>query len=210
MTYSPLIIIFPPVGAQEKINSHYQPRLKKYDETFKILDWETQETQHARFNVLIDNLPLEGKSLLDVGCGCGDLLSVLKGRGISLEYSGVDILPGMIEKARSLHPDGRFFCGDLFSSTFFFKERFAVVFVSGVFNLNLGNNAAFFDAALPVLHDYAKEALVINLLDETSPHRDDKYFYFNADEARSKMEVLGRRVRLIDGYLNNDFTLIGR
>ena len=198
------------MGAEERIHRHYDPRLKKYGETYKILDWESRETQFARFDVLIENVALEGSSLLDVGCGCGDLLSALGERGIPVDYSGVDILPGMIEKARSLHNSGGFFCGDIFASPPLLSERFDVVFVSGIFNLNLGNNAAFFDRALPVLHGYAKEVLVINLLRDSSPQRDNRYFYFSPGAAKAKMEALGRRVSLIDGYLNNDFTLIGR
>lgn len=195
---------------EKKIQNHYNPRLKKYEETHKILDWESREAQYARFDVLVNNVDLQGRSILDVGCGCGDLFAALKEKGLAMEYTGVDLLPGMIEKAQSLHDDGRFLCGDLFGSETICRDSFDVVFTSGIFNLNLGNNAAFFEAALPVLHGHADEVLVINLLNESSPDRDDHYFYFNPAEAQAKMEALGRRVTVINDYLSNDFTLIGR
>lgn len=194
---------------KEKIKNHYYPRLEKFRETHKILDWESREAQFARFEVLTRHVSLDGKSVLDAGCGCGDLFSMLKEKGIKVSYTGVDILPAMIEKAQSLHDEGQFLCGDLFGEEPVCTEKFDVVFTSGIFNLNLGNNAAFFDAALPVLHKLAGETLVINLLDEASPDRDEKYFYFNPEDAKAKMESFGRQVTIVKDYLLNDFTLIG-
>ncbi|MDX9801269.1 MAG: methyltransferase domain-containing protein [Spirochaetia bacterium] len=195
---------------EEKIKSHYYPRLEKYSNTYEILDWESAAAQNARFEVLIRHINLDGKSILDAGCGCGDLFTMLKEKGINVTYTGVDILPAMIEKAQSLHGGGQFICGDLFGEEPVCTNKFDVVFTSGIFNLNLGNNASFFDTALPVLDRLAEDALVINLLDEGSPDRDDNYFYFNPDEAKEKMESIGRKVTLIKDYLSNDFTLIGK
>jgi len=196
--------------SEDKLKNHYNPRLDKYEETHKILDWESQDAQLARFKILLDNVDLNGCSIIDVGCGCGDLFGLLKDQGIEVDYTGVDILPGMIEKAQSLHGDGTFLCGDLFGGESFCVDQFDVVFTSGIFNLNLGNNEAFFNAALPVLNSHAKKALVINLLDEKSPDRDDTYFYFDPREVVKKIEALGRTVTLIDDYLANDFTIIAK
>jgi len=194
----------------DKIKNHYNPRLGKFQETHEILDWENREAQIARFEVLINHVDLSGRSVLDVGCGCGDLFGLLSERGINVEYTGVDILPGMIEKAQSLHHGGRFICGDLFGSDNLCTDRFDVVFTSGIFNLNLGNNAAFFEAALPVLDSHAGEVLVINLLHHESPGRDDRYFYFDPAAVKARLERMGRRVTLVDDYLQNDFTVIAR
>jgi SAM-dependent methyltransferase len=51
----------------------------------------------------------EGLSVLEVGCGTGHLLAVLKpSRGV-----GVDISPAIIDEARARHPDLEFICGDI-------------------------------------------------------------------------------------------------
>ncbi len=192
----------------DKIKKHYNPRLKQYQETHQILDWESREAQVARFEVLINQVDLSGRSVLDVGCGCGDLFGLLSEKGIDVDYTGVDILPGMIEKAQSLHDGGRFICGDLFGDGSICQDVFDVVFTSGIFNLNLGNNGAFFDAALPVLDNHAGEVLVVNLLHHESPGRDDRYFYFDPAAVKTRLEKMGRRVELIDDYLQNDFTVL--
>ena len=193
----------------EKMKKHYYPRLEEYMETHRILDWESREAQFARFRVLTDNVNLEGKSVLDVGCGCGDLFSMLREDGIEAEYRGVDILPEMIRKARDLHGDKLFICGDIFKDTSVCSEHFDVVFTSGIFNLNLGNNQEFFSNSLSTLSRLAEENLVINLLDESSPGRDDSYFYFNPEKASGELESFGWNVKIIKGYLDNDFTLLG-
>ena len=51
----------------------------------------------------------EGKRILELGCGSGNLLANLKpSYGI-----GIDISPQMVSKARSLHPDLEFLVGDI-------------------------------------------------------------------------------------------------
>ena len=203
------MVIFLSMKPEEKMQNHYNPRLEAYAETYKILDWESHNAQFARFRVLTDNVTLGGKSLLDVGCGCGDLFRLLNEQGIDVDYLGVDILPGMIEKAKSIHENADFICGDLFKDSSFCKNVYNVVFTSGIFNLNLGNNRDFFETALFKFTELAADNLVINLLDEKSPDRDERYFYFNPEEAAGLLESHGWRVKIIRGYLNNDFTLIG-
>ena len=198
------------MNAEEKMKQHYYPRLEKYRETHEILDWENRKAQFARFRVLIENVNLEGKTVLDVGCGCGDLFDMLNDEGISTRYTGIDILEGMVEKARELHSDGRFLCGDIFRDSSACEESYDVVFTSGIFNLNLGNNMEFFLSAVTRFSEIAREYLVLNLLDESSPDRDNRYFYFNPEDTAIKIEKHGWDVKIIKGYLDNDFTLVCR
>jgi hypothetical protein len=83
-----------------------------------------------------------------------------------------------------------------------------VIYASGIFNLNLGNNLDFFDRALETFTRMAEKFIVITLLDEASPDRDDNYFYFNPEQAVLKLKNTGWNVSVLKGYLVNDFTLI--
>ncbi len=53
--------------------------------------------------------PLEGKSVLDVGCGYGDLIPLLDG---IRSYKGIDTDGEVIDQARREHPDHEFVCTD--------------------------------------------------------------------------------------------------
>ncbi len=199
------------IGMEDRIRlikNHYEPRLAKYGEGYEILDWESRDAQFKRFEVLTDNIDLTGKKLLDVGCGIGDLYGFLKKRRIPVQYYGVDILKEMTTRAESLHPEGKFFCGNLFDRRMFGKKQFDVVFASGLFSLNLGNNESFLTKALPVLFEYAKEYVVFNLLDESASIHGNTYYFFNGKEVLHRVRRYARSARCLSRYLPGDFTVI--
>jgi ubiquinone/menaquinone biosynthesis C-methylase UbiE len=67
-----------------------------------------------------------GASVLDVGCGTGDLLRALKPRrGV-----GIDLSPRMVEIARGKHPALEFVAGDV--ERFDFQEQFDYILLSDV------------------------------------------------------------------------------
>ena len=197
------------------LKRHYEPRLERYDDNSKVLDWESEEAQFRRFMAMTDNIDLEGRTVLDVGCGCGDLYNWLKKQKISSEYNGVDILEKMVARAKKSYPDAAFYCEDIFDEDFncrgrFCRDHFDITFTSGIFNLNAGNNEVFLRRAIPVLAELSDEAFVFNLLDPSSPDRDEKYFYFEPEAAIELVSEYADKVELIQGYLANDYTLICR
>jgi len=52
------------------------------------------------------------RSFLDLGCGVGGLMNILKKKTKIKNYIGLDISKKMIEKAKFLNPDGNFFLYD--------------------------------------------------------------------------------------------------
>ncbi|MBI9105944.1 MAG: class I SAM-dependent methyltransferase [Spirochaetales bacterium] len=195
------------------LKKHYEPRLEKFSDNSKVLDWENEDAQYKRFIAMTDNLDLSGRSILDVGCGCGDLSAWLKKQNIDADYSGVDILEQMVLRAKNSYPGVVFYCADIFDSEFnceseLCRESFDVTFASGIFNLNAGNNEKFLRKAVPVLASMSNEAFVFNLLDPSSPDKDNNYFYFEPDEAIALASVYAKKIELIQGYLDNDYTLI--
>ena len=191
------------------IRAHYEPRISPAMEHYEILDWASPRTQEARFRVLADNVELGGRSLLDVGCGLGDLRAYLLGRGIAVEYTGVDVSPPMVQAALERQPDGRFLCADLFGEEEVFPESsFDVVYCSGIFNLDLGNNEDFVPQAVARFLGLARRHVACNMLHKRAGDSDGTYFFYDPLEVLARLRPLGCRVRLIDDYLPNDFTLI--
>jgi len=192
------------------IRKHYEPRLEACREHFDILDWADAAGQQARFEVLARRVDLRGKSLLDVGCGLGDLWAFLRARRLGVDYTGVDILERMVESAQIAYPRARFVTADVFSVNPFGGRRFDVTFCSGVFNLDLGNNRRFLRQALARLMELTGEVVVFNLLHERTPRRHDHCFYHDPKEVRRLVERLGCRAEVVDDYLPNDFTILCR
>ncbi len=195
------------------IRTYYDNNMSKKLPEYGILGWESEEAQHLRFDMLLSSVALEGRKLLDVGCGTGNLLEYINSRGIKVDYTGVDILEKMIASAGNKKLDGVFKHADIFKNNIFENNSFDVVYTSGIFNLNLGNNREFLKRALELFLNISRDAVVFNLLHVGSPDREDKYFYFHPDEVRDILESFaGRlsRVEFIEAYLKNDFTVAVR
>ena len=196
------------MSRKKKIRRHYKGRIKRRRENYDILDWASAESQQARFAVLVREIDLAGKSLLDVGAGLGDLWAFIKARRLGVDYTGVDLLDEMVRVAERMHPDARFVQADIFADDMFEDRRFDVVFCSGVLNLNLGNNHKFLPIAAARMLHLANEAAVLNLLHVRQAGRDKTYFYYDPADVVDLLRPLGCRLQLIDDYLPNDFTII--
>lgn len=73
---------------------------------------------------------LEGKAVLDLGCGYGENCAEFKSRGAS-SVLGVDISEKMLAVAKEEHPDIKFIHADMSDlSILFLNEKFDVVFSS--------------------------------------------------------------------------------
>ena len=193
----------------KRIREHYEPRIVPGRKNYDVLDWASATSQRARFTVLARSVELGGRSLLDVGCGLGDLLAFLTDRGIAVQYTGVDIVGKMVERAERKFPDARFIHADPFTEDPFGDERFDVVFCSGTFNLDLGNGREFMPGALKRLAGWAREYLVFNLLHVRAAGY-GYCAYYDPAEVLPWVAPIAREVQVIDDYLPNDFTVICR
>ncbi len=202
------------MSRRHAIECHYAARLKHAREGFDVADWATGASQRARFEVLVREVDLAGRSLLDVGCGIGDLWGFLAERGLGVDYTGVDLVEPMVGEARRRHPPGpggvpRFVCCDLFAGEApDAAGPFDVVFCSGTLNLDLGNNRQFLPLAVARMLELARHLLVFNLLHVRERQRHGHCAYFDPADVLGMLRALGYDARIVDDYLPNDFTVI--
>lgn len=74
------------------LHDYYGEKLKTYCHDTRSLGW-IPGARKVRFEALTSIGDLNNSSVLDVGCGFGDLYGYLVGRGIKVDYTGVDINP---------------------------------------------------------------------------------------------------------------------
>ncbi len=86
--------------------NYYRERLAQYGDDVKALGWSSEESQHARFKVLMEIRDLRYGTVLDWGCGFGDLSAYLDPL---VNYMGYDPDPQMLERARAKYPQAHFF-----------------------------------------------------------------------------------------------------
>jgi SAM-dependent methyltransferase len=199
------------MSKHDEIRDHYEWRIDPSRASHDVLDWASARTQHQRFEVFLRHVDLYNRTLLDVGCGLGDLWAFLSDNGVPVRYTGVDISEKMLAAARQRQPGGYFLWMDVFAHECPFDARsFDVVFASGIFNLNLGNNRQFLPAALERLMLLADECAAFNLLHRRGESEAHRYAYYDPDEVLASIRRPGWNFEIIDDYLPNDFTVICR
>jgi SAM-dependent methyltransferase len=77
----------------------------------------------------------EARTCLDIGCAAGGFSRIMKSFNPALAYTGVDITPALIERARAAFPESRFEVGDgiHFATP---PNSYDLVFSSGMLHLN--------------------------------------------------------------------------
>jgi SAM-dependent methyltransferase len=103
-----------PPTTQGSSNSRVSKVLQFHDEllarvvpaasnNYYICGWSSPDSQLSRFSALLKAVDYNGGSVVDFGCGTGDLFTFLIQREQPFSYIGVDINERMIEVARSSH-----------------------------------------------------------------------------------------------------------
>ncbi len=190
---------------------YYLRRLESGSEHYQILGWEGYAQQHARFEALLRAVDVRNKSLLDVGCGLGDLYQHIREKKLDIDYMGVDILQFMTDRAGQDNPDARFVCADIFKEDIFPAGQFDIVYASGIFNLDLGNNSEFFTLALNRFYELSRSIVAFSLLHDRSPDKESLYYYYRPGQVVECIDDMGlnvKRIDILEDYAQNDFTVI--
>ena len=199
------------------IVEHYINRVNDLNiPDYKVVDWESEEAQNLRFKALIEHFNMNGNVLLDVGCGVGSLAEYIDKNNINLYYIGIDIMPEMVERAKSKtykNISPQFMTMDFFKKTDI-EDDVDYIYTSGIFNLNLGNNEAFLKEAIEAFLLAARKGVCFNLLDISCKEKyGDKYYYYKKDDIFLltqdilKKLNLNYKIHIEDKYLQNDFSV---
>lgn len=199
------------------IVDHYINRVNDLNiPDYKIVDWESEEAQNLRFKALIEHFNMSSNVLLDVGCGVGSLAEYIDKNNINLYYIGIDIMPEMVERAKSKNYKNispQFMTMDFFKKTNI-KDDVDYIYTSGIFNLNLGNNEEFLKEAIEAFLLAARKGVCFNLLDISCKEKyGDKYYYYKKDDILLltqdilKKLNLSYKIHIEDKYLQNDFSV---
>lgn len=137
----------------------------------KQVGWVDENTQKLRYLMLTQIADLNGCSVLDVGCGLGDLSTYLTDQGLEIQYEGIDMTSEMIERAKLRHPGTAFFNEDFFSETCL--RRADYMLASGAFSIRLPEGPSaqehYLQEGIAKLFKLAHQGVAFNLLSRQSP-----------------------------------------
>jgi SAM-dependent methyltransferase len=190
---------------------YYGDKVGEHGPTPKGVDWSTAESQQVRFAQLLQVVDTaEPFTLLDYGCGYGALLDVLDTDAVSA-YTGFDIAPEMLERARQLHPSACFVADEPS------LRRVDYVVSSGIFNVKLETDATawrdYVHRTLDRIDDLAERGFAFNMLTSYSDPplmRPDLYYADPSEIFDRCKRQYSRHVTLLHDYGLWEFTILVR
>jgi SAM-dependent methyltransferase len=185
---------------------YYTELVEKYGADVQALDWGSEQSQRLRFQMLALVGNLDGSRVLDVGCGIGDFFGWLRDCGKSIEYTGVDITPRMIEVARQRFPDARFEVTNLLE-TRGEEACFDFVFSSGIFYLRRNEPFEYLKTMVSALYERCRQAVAFNSLSSWASSKAAGEFYADPLETVAFCRTLTPWVVLRHDYHPGDFTI---
>lgn len=198
----------PDFGLQD-VASFYNSRFEKEGDSIKSVGWSTKESQQLRFKVLLENFKIEGKTILDVGCGLADLIPFLTERfGGNFRYIGLDISEKLIDTARTKYalPNCQFFVGDILT-TEMDTSGIDYVIESGAFSFKISDNYRYVKAAMGKMYDIANEGIALNFLTSYVDYKLEKNFHYDPEIIFSWALKLSRFASISHDYNLWEFTV---
>lgn len=165
--------------------------------------------QLLRHSVHSSMFNLEGKHILDVGCGIGMFYEHLKNLPTKIaSYTGLDIVEPFIESNRSRFPEARFEKTDIFLDPLD-KYQADIIFMSGVSSNKYQDidNEKIAQEAIKRFFGIARVGLAIDFMTSYVDYREDYLYYFSPEKMFSFAKTLTSAVILRHDYLPFEFTL---
>jgi len=187
----------------------YESRLRKYGYSPAALGWGKYGRQEVRFSVLTYYaLQMMESSVLDVGCGFADLYDFLIKKGWQGRYTGIDIVPGLLEVALERHPDLDLRQVDITADAVNL-ESYDFVIASGMLNakLKLGDNQTHIVKALKSMFRHARVAVCVDFLSTYVDFKKPGSWHTDPSWALTIAKTLSRRVSLLHDYMPFEFAL---
>lgn len=194
------------------INENYNKQIDQFGiDDKRSLFIPKEYKQELRFKLLLDDqLALSKMSILDFGCGFGDLIIFLRKNFFNLKYTGCDINENFINKAKETYTENNFF---LINSVNDVVDNYDIILISGTFNnIGLDEKAAkeyIFESLLKLFHK-TNYLLTINFLNHTTDpsHRAINNVYINPTEFYDfALKHMTKRIKIDTASLPYEVTI---
>ena len=199
-----------------KTSEYYTEKIKTHGATNLGVDWNSEESQHLRYDQLSLILPKDGThfSICDYGCGYGYYKKYLDEHNFNARYIGIDISQAMIDEACKIYK-GYENTSFLLSADVPEMVDFAVA--SGIFNVKRESSVADWEKyVLCIIENLDKntsKGFAFNCLTKYSDaeymkdylYYPDPCFYFDYCKRN-----FSRNVALLHDYGLYEFTVLVR
>lgn len=194
-------------SVREQIAALYDDRLDETGDDVGTVGWGSRADQALRFALLLRDVDVRGRRVLDVGCGLGDLVAHLDAvTSGDFDYTGIDIATRLVDRARELRGGDRrrFLVAELADLG---DEQFDVVLCSGALTVETGANEVYARAAMSRMFAVSSDVVAVNFLSSYVDFEAPKNHHFDPSELFRFAKTLTPYVALLHDYPLWEFTL---
>lgn len=185
----------------------YNNRYDEFGNDVRTVGWGSTEDQKLRFEVLFRGFDPKGKTILDIGCGLGDLVPWLDQRtNGDFRYVGVDIAEKLIHDARARHDKANtsFIVGDILSPGLPAAD---ISVLSGALSYKVDGLEYYARSTLRKMYELSREAVSVNFLTTYVDYELEKNQHYQPEIVFAWAKELSRQVNLLHDYPLYEFTV---
>jgi SAM-dependent methyltransferase len=185
----------------------YNTRYSNHGRDIKTVGWGNANDQLLRFQMLFRGLSPVNKTILDVGCGLGDLVPFLdQVTGGNFNYIGVDIAENLIKDATATYGrDGvTFITGEIMSLQLPIVD---IAVLSGALSFKTPGIEQYAEATLKKMFDLTTEAACLNFLTKYVDFELEKNQHYAPEKIFEKSMAVCKKVALFHDYPLYEFTI---
>lgn len=190
-----------------RVMTYHRRRLGSSDHV--ELGWRSRANQRMRFEALCRWGNMSGSSVMDLGCGHGDLKPFLDERFENVRYLGIDFLPEFVLEAIRRHgnlPGTHFLQADFMNTGL---PEVDLVVACGSLNYKT-ENVLFAYSAISRMWEAASRGVAFNMLDDRLLGDDSILAGYDPDEILSFCRNLDPEAEIVRDYSPEDFTILMR
>lgn len=190
---------------EKRIANYYNQLVDQYGHDPRACDASAVEALEVRYRTLSEVCELDERTVLEVGCGFGDLGEFLKKKYRNMNYCGVDISERMVEEARKIHPQFTFQRQNVLDVRA--EAGFDVVMAQGIFYL-LGDEAeAKMYRLIKKMFSLCRKATAFSAVSSWSGNKVSTEFYADPVRLVQFCHTLTPRLVLRHDHLPNDVVM---
>jgi len=187
----------------------YKKSFKKYGVNPRALKWHSEKAAKQRYAQIVADIDFENKSILDVGCGFGDIIGFISAKTKYFNYTGMDAVGDFIKEAKRRHPKQKFIIANFLGKPT--SKKFDISIASGILNSNVKDNLNYRKKIIKKLFKSTKYALVFNMAGshlQPRPKKTSNVWFADSLEITEYCLTLTSKIILRNHYHKRDFTIV--
>lgn len=188
----------------KKIYEYYQNLFEQHGFDPKSVGWGKKKgKQSLRFEILCQIGSLSNSSILDVGCGFGDLFGYLRHRRLKVRYHGIDINPNLVNIGKKFYPGISIEYRDFEKKKF--TKKFDWILASGI--TSHGSTYPHLKGVMKEMYRICKKGFAMNFVSDNVDYKTKGLFYSSPEKILSITKSMTNRFILRHDYMPFEFTL---